>query len=174
MMERETKKRETKNSGEGSRNDQLTVIIGPRETKRASSPQRERGASDCEPQSPRYVDEDYTEIYRGKQANLNRVFEQFIRKNLRLGGLDKINALQNTEECPFNMISINSDSDFCDRKEDYLKIPGFFGRLAICCSLATRRENISVLFLGNVLGKTKAKRKIISIKSRVVRTCRYS
>ncbi|MEC8881886.1 MAG: hypothetical protein VX737_01215 [Pseudomonadota bacterium] len=137
----------------------LKIILGERKTLLAKSPERQQTSSDRTSNTRDYVNLGQMGEYRRDHKRLGAKFDEFIRDNAGLGFFDSIVALQNTEDNPFEMISINSDSDFCDRKDAYLKIPGFFGRLAICCSLATRRENMSVLFLGNILGRKAAKKR---------------
>ena len=135
------------------------IKIGNRVTYTAHSPIRRGTKEDRESKTSEYVSDSQIGQYRRSANQVITEFDEFIRNKAHLGILDSIIVEQNTTENPFNLISINSDSDFCDRKEAYKEIPGFFGRLAICCSAATRRENMSVLFLGNILGRTAAKRK---------------
>lgn len=103
--------------------------------------------------SPHFVRGNYR-AYSDQKENLKKVLRGFIVNtlNLEISGL-----VMNTPKDPYNLIAINSDSGFCDRKEGAsYQGDDKLGVTKICCSEKTKTHRISVLFVGNVFEKRKA------------------
>ena len=161
--ERKARRAEAKKRGGGKKDDKKGAVKPNRGTRRAvmaESPERSVTKSDCLPGTGEYVGKDQMGSYRSASTQIYNKFDDFIRQHAALSFMEKVVMVKNNQQDQFEIVAINSDNDFCDRKKGYLDTPGSFAQTRICCASATRRENISVIFAGNVLGESKAKRNI--------------
>lgn len=111
---------------------------------------------DYTPLSKEYVVEDLQKQYTEKKNRLKSIFMGFLNQTLLQEWgceYDAVNfqVRKNSVDDPFQLLSINTHRTFCDRNENYegASILGFANCLTQCCSQATRREGVSVIFLRN-------------------------
>lgn len=99
-----------------------------------------------------YTDKKKTDNYYDKKRHLLEGFRQWVSN---VTG-DEVGSCQwrfqeNGTDDPWNRLCINTASNFCDRNqgEAYQSPRAFASGIKQCCSLATRREGVSMVFLRN-------------------------
>ncbi len=104
----------------------------------------------------KYTKKHAREQYSSDKNNAHQNFLNFLKK-YEQHGLTGINM--NTEANPFQLFSINTHQDFCDRNDKYLvdKNANYQTANLQCCGQATRAANMSMIFVGQTGEKTQTK-----------------
>lgn len=128
------------------------------------SPEKSPINPDFVDHSTQYLEDRLYYNYKNQHDSLTEQFMDFLQSSLGVAYASApFTVCKNTRESPYQLISINTHSTFCDRNHgpEYAASKGFMNALTQCCSLATRREGMSVIFLRN-----PSKQHLIGVKDR--------
>lgn len=127
-----------------------SIALSNREMTLMESPFKSPMPGDWKPHHERYTDQSQI----GSYAKQNQfLLDEFRCKLCELTGGEVVNShwffAKNTAENPWSRFCVNTASNFCDRNtgEAYQRPEAFVCGLKQCCSLATRREGVSMVFL---------------------------
>jgi len=128
------------------------------------SPEKSPINPDFVDHSAQYLEDRLSYNYKNQHELLSEQFMDFLQSSLGVAyDSAPFTVCKNTMESPYQLISINTHSTFCDRNHgpEYAASKGFMNALTQCCSLATRREGMSVIFLRN-----PSKQHLVGVKDR--------